>query len=133
VSSTTLEIDNRDVSYDDTFVFLRPYTDTTVKASYRYGFSRRTSGFIEGLVRNYEDDAFNEFDTTGINIGLNTQLSETLLLRARVGAENVESGLTGVSKTEPVGELSLIRRLETIRLLAQYRRTVSSTGSGNMS
>jgi hypothetical protein len=55
------------------------------------------------------------------------------LLRARIGAENVESAVTGVSETQPVGELSLIRRLETIRLLAQYRRTVSSTGSGNMS
>lgn len=133
VSSTMLEVDYRNVSYDETFVFLQPYTDTTVAASYRYGFSKRTSGFVEGSVRNYEDDAGSEFDTTGLSIGLNTQLSETLVLRARVGAENVESAVTGVSETQPVGELSLIRRLETIRLLAQYRRTVSSTGSGSMS
>jgi hypothetical protein len=133
VSSTTLEVDYRDVSYDETFVFLQPDTDTTVRASYRHGFAPRTSGFIQGSVRNYEDDSGSEFDTSGISVGLNTQLSETLLLRARIGAENVESAVTGVSETQPVGELSLIRRLETIRLLAQYRRTVSSTGSGNMS
>ena len=133
VSSTTLVVDYRDVSYDETFVFLQPYTDTVVSASYRRGFTQRTSGFIEGSVRNYEDDAGSEFDTNAIVVGLNSQLSETLLFRARIGAENVESAVTGVSDTQPVGELSLIRRLETIRLLAQYRRTVSSTGSGNMS
>jgi hypothetical protein len=132
VSSTTLEIDYRDVSYDETFVFLQPYTDTALKASYRYGFSQRTSGFVEGSVRHYEDDAGSEFDTTGINVGLNTRLSETLIFRARIGAENVESAVTGISETQPVGEVSFIRRLETIRLLAQYRRSVSSTGSGRM-
>jgi hypothetical protein len=133
VSSTTLEIDYRDVSYDETFVFLRPYTDTTLKANYRYGFSKRTAGFIEGSVRHYEDDAGSEFDTAGAIVGLQTQLAPTLIFRAKIGAENIESAVTGISETQPVGEVSFIRRLETIRLLAQYRRSISSTGSGRMS
>jgi hypothetical protein len=133
VSSTRLQVDYRAVDYNETFLFLQPYTDTTLLANYRYGFSKRTSGFVEGSVRHYEDDAFSEFDTIGMGIGLETQLTPTFRIRARVGAEEVESAITGISKTLPVGELTFIRRLETIRLLAQYRRTVSSTGSGTMS
>jgi hypothetical protein len=133
LSSTTLQVDYRDVSYNETFVFLQPYTDTTVAASYRYGLSERTSVFIQGSVRSFEDDAGSEFDSSAATVGLQTQLTPTVLFRAKVGAENVESAVTGVSETEPVGEMSIIRRLETIRLMALYRRSVSSSGSGNMS
>jgi hypothetical protein len=133
VSSTKLQVDYRDVSYDETFVFLQPYTDTTLTGNYRYGFSRRTSGFVEGSVRHYEDEASSEFDTSALVVGMETQVTETFRIRARLGAENIESAVTGISETRPVGELSFIRRLETIRLLAQYRRSISSTGSGNMS
>jgi hypothetical protein len=133
VSSTKLQVDYRAVNYNETFVFLQPYSDTTLLANYRYGFSTRTSGFVEGSVRRYEDDAFSEFDTIALGIGLETQVTPTFRIRARIGAEEVESARTGISKIQPVGELSFIRRIETIRLLAQYRRTVSSTGSGNMS
>ena len=87
VSSTRLQVDFRAVDYNETFVFLQPYTDTTLLGNYRYGFSRRTSGFVEGSVRHYEDDAFSEFDTVGFGVGLETQVTPTLKIRARIGAE----------------------------------------------
>ena len=140
VSSTTVQIDYRDVSYDEAFVFLRDYTDVTLSANYRRGLSKRSSFFVTGLTRNYEDtplfddtDPRNEFDTIGLNIGLETQLTENLRMRIQAGAEQVEDIQTGVDETVPVGEITFIRRLETIRLLAQYRRTASSTGAGRMS
>jgi hypothetical protein len=139
VSSSSIQLEYRDVSYDEAFIFLRDYTDATVSANYRRNFSERFSAFITGLFRHYETDPFdvlevpNEYDTVGANIGFETQLTPQFRMRAYAGAENVESKTTGISETIPVGELTFIRRLKTIRLLAQYRRSVSSTGSGNMS
>jgi hypothetical protein len=133
VSSTSVKINYRDVSYDETFVFLVPYTDTTVLGDYRRRLSQKSTGFIEGSLRRYDGDDDTEFDTFGIGIGFESQLTPKIQMHTRVGAERVESPLTGISETRPVGDLTFIRRLETIRLLAQYRRSVSSTGSGNMS
>jgi hypothetical protein len=101
---------------------------------YRLDFSRRTTGFVRGTVRNYEAEAnLGEFDTNALSVGFETRFSPTLLMRARVGAENVESPVSGLDETRPIGELTFIRRLETIRLLAQYRRSVTSSGRGRMS
>lgn len=139
LSSSTVQLDYRDVTYDEAFLFLRDYTDAAVSVNYRRALSDRSSAFITGLFRHYETDPLDvleiprEFDTTGINVGFESNLTSKFLIRARIGAEQVESQRTGISETIPVGELTFIRRLETIRLLAQYRRSVSSTGSGNMS
>jgi hypothetical protein len=40
--------------------------------------------------------------------------------------------INGNGSTDPVGEITLTRRLETINLLAQYRRVVSGGGTGNL-
>jgi hypothetical protein len=48
------------------------------------------------------------------------------------GFETVENDI-GESVRKPVGDVSLTRRLQTITLLAQYRRTISGGGSGTVS
>jgi hypothetical protein len=52
-------------------------------------------------------------------------------LRLIVGLENTDV-IGGNSEIDPVGEITLTRRLETIKLLAQYRRVVSGGGTGNL-
>jgi hypothetical protein len=132
-STSTVRFNYRDVSYDDALL-LTDYTDMQVMLDYRLDFSRRTTGFVRGTVRNYEAEAnLGEFDTNALSVGFETRFSPTLLMRARVGAENVESPVSGLDETRPIGELTFIRRLETIRLLAQYRRSVTSSGRGRMS
>jgi hypothetical protein len=58
-------------------------------------------------------------------------LSEKTTLRIIAGLENTEVA-DGIDEVDPVGEITLVRQLETIRLLAQYRRVVSGGGSGNL-
>lgn len=132
-STSTVRLNYRDVSYDDVLL-LTDYTDMQLTLDYRLDFSRKTTGFVTGTTRIYEaDDNFGEFDSNALSVGFETRLSPTLLLRAKAGAENVTSPISGLDETRPIGELTFIRRLETIRLLAQYRRSVTSSGRGGMS
>lgn len=132
-STTDLRIDYRDVSYDDQLL-LNDYTDARFTAAYTLDFTPRTTGFVAATVRNYDlVNEEGEFDTKAINIGFDTQLSETLQMRVGIGAEDVESSVTGLNETRPVGEVAFRRRLETIRLLARYRRSLTASGRGRMS
>jgi len=132
-SSTVLRVNYRDVSYD-TELLLNDYTDAIITADYRMKFSDRHAGFVSGSVRTYdvaEDQG--EFDSKAINVGFETLLSEKVRMRFRIGAEDVESSVSGLNETRPIGELTFTRRLETIRFLAQYRRSVTASGQGRMS
>ena len=132
-SASTLRIDYRDVTYDAELGFT-DYTDARFTLDYSNNFSTRSAWFVSGAVRNYDlEGDEGEFDSISFNVGLDTRLSETLRLRARIGAEDVESSTNGLNETQPIGELTFIRQLETIRLLAQYRRSVTTSGRGQMS
>jgi hypothetical protein len=132
-STSVVRLNYRDVTYEDV-LFLSDYIDMQLMLDYRLDFSRKTTGFVAGTARHYEaDQVLGEFDSNALNVGFESLLSPTLRVRARVGAENVKSPISGLDETRPIGELTFIRRLETIRLLAQYRRTVTSSGGGRMS
>jgi hypothetical protein len=132
-STSVVRFNYRDVTYEDVLI-LSDYIDMQLMLDYRLDISQKTTGFVAGTSRHYEaDQVLGEFDTNALNVGFETLLSPTLRIRARIGAENVKSPVTGLDETRPIGELTFIRRLETIRLLAQYRRTVTSSGSGRMS
>jgi hypothetical protein len=131
LDSVRFSVNYRDVSYEDVLLFLVDYTDTTFSADYRRELSRRTSIYVDGSLRSYEtDDRAVKFDTTGLFVGLDTQITEKLLFRARAGAEDIELKNSNLGATRPVGEITFIRLLETTRLLAQYRRTINSSGVG---
>jgi len=133
ISSTRVSVDYRDVTYDDVLIFLDDYTDLTLAANYQRRFTDRTAWIVNGAVRRYEAvDGAAVFENYRVDLSLNSQLTPTSRLLARVGVESVERTETGLSETVPVGELTFIRQLETIRLLAQYRRSVSSSGAGRM-
>jgi hypothetical protein len=73
-----------------------------------------------------------DIDGYGVSAGIVHRLSEKTQVRARIGFEDTdESGAD--TDPEVAGFVTLIRNLETIRLLAQYRRSVSSSGAARVS
>jgi hypothetical protein len=133
VSTVSVRLRHRDVTYEDVLL-LNDYTDTTLSGDYQLDFSPKTKAFIATLIRHYEaDNLAGEYDTKGLTVGLTSQLTAKTQMRLRIGAENIESKITSLEETEPVGELSFIRRLETIQLIAQYRRSMASSGIGLIS
>jgi hypothetical protein len=78
------------------------------------------------------EDLPDEINRYGLYAGIERNVSEKTRIRARIGFEDTKrSGF----ETDPeiAGNITLIRNLETIRLLAQYRRTVTGNGSGTVS
>ena len=68
----------------------------------------------------------------GLMAGFERALSEKMSLTAMIGFEDTQqSGLD--FDPEPVGYINLVRDLETIRMFAQYRRSVSASGAGRLS
>jgi hypothetical protein len=135
VSSIAAEIDYDDVAYEDVFAgTLTDYSDARLNLTYQRALSDRTSLVLLGTGRNFDsaDEDANEIKGYGLSVGFNRDLSQTTTLRAMIGAENTDQGLTDTS-TDIVGNLTLIRRLETINMLAQYRRSVNASGAGQLS
>jgi hypothetical protein len=123
----------RNVEYeDDINAILTDFTDMEFGANYKRNWSERATGIFGAFVRQYEATETST-KTTGYGgtFGFNYSLSETTRVQARVGAESSEVP-TGESFVNPVGELSIIRRLQTIRILAAYRRSVSGSGTGTL-
>jgi hypothetical protein len=106
------------------------YEDARVDLSLNRRFSDLTSGILMLSARSIGNDfGINEVDTYGGMVGFNRDLSEKVSLRALVGVESVEFLSGGDNEPVMVGELRLVRNLETITFLAQYRRAVTSGGN----
>jgi hypothetical protein len=129
-----LEASYMDVSYDDSITSdLVDYTDQRVEGSLARAFTERMRGYIGARARNYDNElGTNEVDGVSAVIGIESDISETTRFQAEVGYEDTERVLTGESDSNVVGNLSLVRRLETVTLLAQYRRDIASSGSGQV-
>lgn len=128
--STSLQV--FDVSYDDVFLdLLADYTDAILEFSLSRAFSPVTRGLLIGTVRQYENsEDRNEFDGYSILAGFDRALSEKVDLRVLVGAETAEFTTSSLDKeTEWVADISLVRQLETISVLAQYRRSIQASGA----
>jgi len=87
---------------------------------------------VTGTYRQYVPESGEKKTGAGLRAGIEGELSENVRLRVLAGFEETK-GETGGSAREPVWEMSLVRQLQTIELLAQYRRTISGTGSGTVS
>lgn len=134
VSSIGAKLDYRDTSYDDVFAgILADFSDTRLDLNYRRSFSNVTDWEIILTGRRYDSENLaEEIDGYGVSAGIVHKLSEKTRVRARIGFEDTdESGAD--TDPEVAGFVTLIRDLETIRLLAQYKRSVSGGGAGRVS
>lgn len=134
VSSLRAQVNYIDVSYDDVFAgILTPYIDTRLALSYRRALSSRTTLVVMGTGRTFQADNPNVEDVNGVSglLGFERAMSETTSLRAMVGVENTEQ-TAGEQTPEPIGDLTLTRRGETITMFAQIRRSVNASGAGQV-
>jgi hypothetical protein len=131
-SAITAAVDYFDVDYEDVFQdVLIDYTDTKAELSYSNSFSNVTTGILQLNARQFRnDDEINEFDGFGFMLGFERALSEKTELRALVGIDNARFTEDGPEdESEWVADLSIIRTLETIRILAAYRRSISASST----
>ena len=129
-----LEASYMDVSYDEATVDGHvDYTDARLAATLGRKFTERTYGYVGAGVRKYENDlGTNDVDGVDAVIGIESDISQTTRLRAEIGYENTEQSLTGESDGNVVANFNIVRRLETITMLAQYRRDIAGTGAGRV-
>lgn len=125
------------VDYEDQegVVNLFDFTDSQVNLKYLRSFSRRNSGFLEVRGRDFNTDRFGgDRRSYALSTGFASALSQVTRLRVEVGLENVEIEDIGqgtiTEKANPTFDISLVRRLKTIQLLAQYRQRINATGRG---
>jgi len=132
LTSMKASIDYFDVAYSDVFLdILVDYTDARGELLFSRGFTGRTTGLASAGLRRFEnDDNVLEFDSYFAMVGFETDLSETTSFRAMAGAEsiNFDAGNVG-DETDFIADVSLVRQLETIRILAQYKRTITASGT----
>lgn len=132
-SAMDLTFNYLEARYDDEVqLFLNDFSDMRLLASYRKSFSARTVGVITGTGRRYElKDESSETNGVGIMAGVERQLSETTRTTFMLGVEDTDSEISDPDP-ELVADISLRRRMETVNLLAQYRRSLSANGSGSI-
>jgi len=131
ISAVSARLDYNDVRYDQAFAgLLTDYTDARVNLSYRRSWSERNVGILTGTYRRYQtNQGDNTVDGVGFNVGFDRSITQTTQFRATAGLENTETELSN-SEVDWVADVSLVRQLQTTSLLAQYRRSISASGSG---
>ena len=109
--------------------FLDDFDDVRLNLLYRRKVSDRTSALVRLSGRQYESDAEQPQDLTGYGglVGFERALSPTTRLQALIGFEDSD-----VASAEPIANVTLVRRLETIDFRAQYRRALNSNGRGRV-
>lgn len=133
VSSVTARISYQDVDYAESFAgILTDYTDTRMNLSYGRAFSPRNTAILRATYRTYESaGGASSVDGYGFNLGFDRRITENTRFRALAGIENTEL-LDGDTEASWVADVSIYRQLETTTLLAQYRRSINSSGAGQL-
>jgi hypothetical protein len=123
-----------DVSYDDRLTSLYTgYDEIRGIAGMEYNWSERSAITIDGYYKeSYFDALDRDFSGFGATAGVDNSLSEQTRLIMNIGIDSTEDS-RGDKETNPIGEISLIRNMETSRMFASYRRTVSGSGLGAIS
>jgi hypothetical protein len=130
--SLTAAVDYFDINYDDVFLdLLVDYTDTRGELLLSRALSDRTTGLLVGTVRRFENaDEVLEFDGYGAMVGFERAISETTFFRALVGVDSANFDADNVDdETAVVADISVVRQLETIQMLAQYKRSITASGT----
>lgn len=95
-----------------------------------YALTPRDTLGVEAYVRrNSFDNDRDDVDGNGIAAKFRREISETTTLTLLAGVDSTESP-DGSDQSNPVAEISVVRALETGRLLAAYRRVVNGSGAG---
>jgi hypothetical protein len=136
-SAVSADLDYVDVDYEDALnSSLVPYSDVHAELSLSHEFSRNNFGYVRAGMRRYEPDDLivgiaNEVDGLSLTTGFERRFSETTRFRLAIGVEQSELS-NGDSDTNVIGNVALIRRLERTTLLAEYRRSVTASGTGRI-
>lgn len=134
LASIGVDLDYFDAQYDDVFAgVLADYSDARLDLNYRRSLSKVSTWGITLTGRRYDsDNTLGEIDGYGASAVVEHSLSEKTKVRAMIGFEDTdEAGIE--SDPEVTGSLTVTRNLQTIRLLAQYRRSVNGGGGGTVS
>ena len=132
-SSFSMRLSYRDIQYENKFAgLLNDYSNGRANVAYQRAWSPRYSAVVAGTYRLFKPDGGEEVTGYGVRAGVVGELSENTRLRVLAGVETTDNDI-GESVRKPVGDISLVRRLQTITLLAQYRRSISGGGSGTVS
>ena len=134
VSSIGANLYYTSTEYDDVFAgTLTDFSDTWVELNYRRAVTNVTTLGILLKGRRYDSDNTPEdIDGYGLSALIEHALSEKTQIKAAIGFEDTdEPGFD--TDPEATGSVTLTRDLETIRLIAQYRRSVSGSGAGRVS
>jgi hypothetical protein len=134
VSSVRTELDYFDVGYDNVFAgLLVDYTDARLNLNYRRKFSRVNSALVTATARRYDaDNARGTITGYGLMAGFDYSLSQKTRVKAMFGFEDAEQSGSQIDP-EPIATITLSRNLQTIRMFAQYRRSISGGGGGGVS
>jgi hypothetical protein len=134
ISSIGIDIDYFDTRYDDVFAgLLTDYTDTRLNLNYRRAMSSVTTGLLTVTGRDYQAlNSSNNIIGLGFLAGFERALSSQTQLKAMIGMENTDPKVAK-SQSEIIGNFTLTRNLETIRMFAQYRRSLTASGASNVS
>lgn len=134
VSTIGATVDYFDIEYDDVLEeLLDDYTDTRINLNYSRKFSNVNTALLTITGRKYEsENVQNDIDGYGVMAGFQYALSPKMTLRAMAGFEDTDqSGFD--YDPEVIANIILTRNLETIRLYAQYRRSLTGSGAGRLS
>lgn len=128
-----IDAEYRDTSYDNVLVeFLNGFKEYDISASLRYSWSQRDTVSLIAGTGKYEADR-SDFNSTSnsYGVGYNRKVSERTQLR--MGASNDTSeDQFGDNQSNLVGEISVIHRYETTRVIASYQRRVNGSGFGGL-
>ena len=133
ISTVGLGLDYYDVGYDDEISgTLFDYTDARLNLTYRRAVSDVNTALVTLTGRQYDSAAtVNDISGVGLLVGFEHRLSEQMQVTAMIGLEDTD--VTGVLlDPEVIGEVTLIRDLDTIRMFARYKRSVNPGGGGRL-
>jgi hypothetical protein len=138
VSAINADVTYLDVMYSDDNLprTLFDYRDTRLRLGYSRDFSSRTNAALTLTTRNYVTER-DDGDRTGYGFAASVgrSLTETTRIRAAVGMEKTERNIEPEdAQNDPnlVYDFSIIRNMETTRLLAQYRQRIAPSGRGRL-
>jgi hypothetical protein len=134
-STIGADFDYIDARYSDVIGdLLVDYTDMRLSVNFRRSISPITTGVITFTGRQYESgsgDRQNSIDGVGALVGFDHELSEKVKFSAMIGLEDTDQAGPDTDP-EVVGFATLVRNLKTIRMFAQYRRSISASGASRL-
>ena len=123
-----------DVSYDrSSNTLLADYTDARGLFTFEHDWTQRNTIAVDAYYRENDFARISgKLTGQGITLGIVRNLSENSRFVIKAGIDSTEDEF-GSDQTNPIGEISFSHRLRVSRVLAAYRRTISGSGSSELS